>query len=115
MMIRPIPSWGARLTGHLPMIGAGCIHEQQAVTRRRRVEHHEGTSPLSHYSREGVENRDLFRAGRTQILSQQSRPCASRARPRSFMIFSTYLSVSALRVDLSTRKPGTSPAIVIAR
>ena len=53
------------------MIGAGRVHQQQGMTCRRGIEHHERAPCFLHNPREGVENGDLFGAGRAQILAQQ--------------------------------------------
>ena len=59
---------------HLPVIGAGRVHQQQRVARRGGVQHHEGAARLRDDAREGVEDRDLLGAGRAQVLQQQRAP-----------------------------------------
>jgi hypothetical protein len=44
------------------------------MTCRRGIEHHERAPRFLHNPREGMENSDLFCAGRAQILAQQSLP-----------------------------------------
>ena len=63
------------LARHLPVVGAGRVHQQQRVAGRCGVQHDEGAARLADDAREGVEHRDLLGAGRVQVLQQQRPLC----------------------------------------
>ncbi len=59
------------LLHHLAVVGAGGVHEQQAVAGGRGVEHHKGGARFVDDAAEGVEHGHLFGAGRLQVFEQQ--------------------------------------------
>jgi hypothetical protein len=60
-----------KLAHHLAVVGTGGIHQQQGVTRRRRVQHHKGAARFAHHARERVEDGHFFGAGRAQVFQHQ--------------------------------------------
>ena len=60
---------------HLPVVGAGGVHQQQRVAGRRRVEHDEGAARFADDAREGVEDGDLLGARGFQVFAQQRQSC----------------------------------------
>src|SRR5512141_2288992 len=75
------------------------------MTCRRGIEHHERAPRFLHKPREGMENSDLFCAGRAQILAQQSLPLCIKvatAIRHYFLDVAFRLSFRVNSVDVQT-------------
>ena len=59
------------LLHHLPVVGTGGVHQQQAVAGGRGVQHHKSAARFIHHAAEGMEHGDFFGAGRLQVFEQQ--------------------------------------------